>query len=520
MGQDFLVHMSRVQGLDNVFTSPVNFQNFGHQGNIMNVMYPWQTLYLASLLCRVIGNFGIAIYLYYFLLNVAAMGIAFYSMYAIKRAYVPSVVFALLYTFASYRTDDLVFRSAVGEFIALTFLPLLLLGCYKIFMDNYNQYYILTIGMVLLLGTHLLSVAMSTFFIGIGMILCLILKKERKERFFALMKAACLTVLLSLVIVIPIVEQVTFQKLYTPMKFPFQPLSLGKLFKNALLSDLSSHTIGVMVLAGAGLTFFFFRRLRNFDRIIHCFGVILLLGTSDLFPWKLLDNTPVSEIQFVFRLNAFITLFVVYSFSVGIAAYVKKKNIIQIAVLLMALFFVHTVSIGRMYKKEAPTGVNVKTFTTEEAMKQAKNAAHFDYSNVKAKDNFGLLIQHPYFLNGVQMSLEEKITSDSIQVTVDNTTGTSAAFKTPILRYRGQVVLVNDKKVHASLSDLGTTELVIPKGKSTVTIYYRYSTLDYIGMAVSLGTFLIALFYFTRKYLSEQRAMHAIGHRENKESGL
>ncbi len=166
MGQDSEFHMARVLGLSNVFQSPVNFNAFGHQGNIMNIMYPWQTLYPAYLLYRITGNFTASMYIFYYLLTLATLFISFYTMNAIRREYFSSIIFALVYTFSSYRLTNLVFRSALGEYVAMTFLPLVLLGCYKILCDDYEKYYILSIGMCLIAWSHLLSVAMSNLLLN------------------------------------------------------------------------------------------------------------------------------------------------------------------------------------------------------------------------------------------------------------------------------------------------------------------------------------------------------------------
>ncbi|BDP59641.1 hypothetical protein EfmJHP38_05790 [Enterococcus faecium] len=56
VNQDTYFHLSRIIGLDNVWSSPVNFNNFDHHGTMMNIFYPWLTLYPAFLFYKMMGN--------------------------------------------------------------------------------------------------------------------------------------------------------------------------------------------------------------------------------------------------------------------------------------------------------------------------------------------------------------------------------------------------------------------------------------------------------------------------------
>ena len=42
---DTTFHVGRLVGLSNVFASPVNFNSFGKNGLMVNIFYPWLTMY-------------------------------------------------------------------------------------------------------------------------------------------------------------------------------------------------------------------------------------------------------------------------------------------------------------------------------------------------------------------------------------------------------------------------------------------------------------------------------------------
>lgn len=75
-----------------------------------------------------------------------------------KSAYIGYIT-AILYTFCLYRLFDVYYRGAIAEYLAFTFLPIILLGIYHISNGDYRKWYIFTIGCFLLLNTHLITTA-------------------------------------------------------------------------------------------------------------------------------------------------------------------------------------------------------------------------------------------------------------------------------------------------------------------------------------------------------------------------
>lgn len=128
--QDTAFHLSRISGLSNVFSSPVNYNNFGGNGTAMNLFYPWLTLYPAYLLLSLTGNLIMAYNLYYLFLTFITMVIAYFCMFKIKKNYFTAFTFSIIFSYASYRSTDIFFRSSLGEAVALAFLPLVFLITY------------------------------------------------------------------------------------------------------------------------------------------------------------------------------------------------------------------------------------------------------------------------------------------------------------------------------------------------------------------------------------------------------
>ncbi len=99
VNQDTYFHLSRIIGLDNVWSSPVNFNNFDHHGTMMNIFYPWLTLYPAFLFYKMMGNLVLSYNIYYFLSLFNNGRFLFFYETNKKQSLYFAVIFDYLYIF-------------------------------------------------------------------------------------------------------------------------------------------------------------------------------------------------------------------------------------------------------------------------------------------------------------------------------------------------------------------------------------------------------------------------------------
>ena len=146
---DLYFHFSRILSLDNVFSSPVNFKYFAHNGTMVNLFYPWITVFpLFKLFQWTHYNLILAYYLFWLVMTFVTLVITYYAATVITQNKWTSVLISALYTFSLVRTSDIYQRVAIGETVAMTFLPLVLLSCYYLFyQQQIHKWYILTIAM-------------------------------------------------------------------------------------------------------------------------------------------------------------------------------------------------------------------------------------------------------------------------------------------------------------------------------------------------------------------------------------
>ncbi|EOH87758.1 hypothetical protein [Enterococcus pallens] len=489
--QDTYFHLSRITGMSNVWTSPVNYASFHHNGSMINQFYPWLTIYPAYLFFKITGSMVWGYKIYCWFITLATLLISYYSMFKMKKSTNIALIFSAVYTFSAYRATDMFYRGSLGEAVAMTFFPLVLAGAYEIFIGNDKNWRILTFGMTLIVYTHLLSVAMLAVMIALFLIISFPFWQDKVKRLKSLAKATIMTVLLSLAFIIPFLEQMTQLDLYTPKGVSLEGFDYRRLLGNLIFNRVNGFSIGLFLFLAIFMTVVGWKKLKKPDIVIFVVGVLMFISTTRLLPWDKLSSTPLLTIQFVWRLNAIITLLLAYSFSVS---FDSKKAVVRInrqILLLPIIAILHIVSIFNLYNSEKVYNLvarndDMRTVIQDRDITAIDNSLHnIDYANQRVVENMDVVANYKFVLDGKEIKPEFNLTDNEITIVLKDVKK-SSDFVTPVYRYIGQKVTINDKKVNSKLSDSGTTELQVPKGNSKITIFYQYTWLARVARIVSV----------------------------------
>lgn len=239
---------------------------------------------------------------------------------------------SILFTFSLYRLSNLFYRAALAEAIAMTFLPLALLGAYHVIKGDYRKWYLLTIGFSLILMTHLLSSVMTLITI---IIFILIFYKEIRttpKRLNYLFIAGGTAFLISAAYLFPMIEQMCSNSFkyntphiaLWPENNSFSILeTIWGMFNGLNLGDINQMSCtGILLTILIALRLFIYGKSKKlqFIDILVLVGLSYIFVASNLFPWKIFPFSKIKFIQFPSRFFIFSTLF----FSIGGAYYLRK----------------------------------------------------------------------------------------------------------------------------------------------------------------------------------------------------
>lgn len=485
--QDTYFHLSRILGLSNVWKSPVNFNNFNHHGTMVNSFYPWLTVYPMYFIYKLTNNLVVSYKLFYFFVTFLTMIISYFSVYRMKRSNTTAFIFSLVYTFTTYRSVDIFKRASLGEALALSFLPLILLGCYMIFFKDYKKWYYLTIGMTLTMYTHLLSVVMVSVIIFFAFIISFNFWDQKIERLKKMISATLWTVVLSLWFIGPFIQQSKSYSLKVPAGRVLQGTKVSEFIINSLDNDMYTYTLGFFLLIFGMIVLLSAIREKecSIDKGIFLLGIFLVFISSSLFPWEFFSSTPISKIQFVWRLTAYSSLFIAYGVSLFISKKIEKHRLTSLLSILTLILLLHTSSVLNLYTQHEYSKI-----TPETIVESAMNYDHTDYANKESINYPELISKNQFFLDN-KLIYPKTTNTDSIYKIFVKNASDGAVLVTPIYRYLGQKIYVNDKRVSGKLSKFGTTEVSLKKGDSIIRIEYNYSSLAKISAVISFIALII-----------------------------
>ncbi len=318
-GQDLNFHLYRIEGLKDGLLSgqfPVRIDpahNNGY-GYLTASIYPSLFMYFPALL-RLCGVSLVTAYKIFLLsVNLATAFIMYTCAKKMTKSTFAGVFAAVVYTLSTWRCENLFYRAAIGEALAMTFFPVVILGLYYILKDDKSKWWVFAIGCSAIFHSHVIScifVAMLTA----ASIIVFWRNFVNDKRYMAFVKAAAVTLLINLWYLVPFIVYYFGADLsihHTPANteyfsnavFPAEMFNFfndkygySQLLPLGIKGDMSlSLGVGVtfcFVIAALYTIFSKKSGLKNksFYTYIFLFGLFIMFMTSTLFPSELLQKS-------------------------------------------------------------------------------------------------------------------------------------------------------------------------------------------------------------------------------------
>lgn len=498
------------------------------------LLYPWVVL-------RLVFSPVTAFYVWYGLMLFITMWIAYYSMWLFNKDRIRAVLFGILYSIFPYHVHLGVVHTVIGEFLAYTFIPLFFVGLYYC-LTNREKWYLLGIGWSLILYSHVISAYLTLLCSIIISIIYMILDlKSVRKIIINLSKNSILVLLLASFILVPFVTDFINSGIRSPNSDIFGFLdSFQNIFGLSITNTATSNkSVGIFAIFTAVVGCYFVRKSKAKEKVAYGIGVFFLLCTSTIVPWGLFNNTILGKvlgvIQFPYRLNTYVGFFLMVTFSLILSRILHSINNRRAKVLFfsgMILFLVvsyygsladvfvqiHTLQGNTLKKNAEPT----KIIPNDAIIKNANYNNIFDYSilygetdyypkvafdnlkdnNISAEVNpkINSILSHKTIVNGKEKVMSPKVAANCIEYNVK--TNKKENIDIPVLAYKRTKVMLNGKNIDYTISSRGTVMVNGNKGNNKISVSYQPSKLLYIGMVVSVITWMslfIGLIFSERK---------------------
>lgn len=507
LGDDLKFHKARIDGLvlayqQGNFFPRINYAYLNGFGYATGIFYS-DFFLLVPVILQLLGFSPSVSYICFLVtLTFATFLMSYFVRYQIDYSKTHSYLFSLMYTLSVYRYAALTRRGALGEILALIFLPLILYGIYHILYKDHKKWYLLTIGMSCLILSHLIS----TLLVGVLIVGFLLLNVKtlwkEKERLVSLTKATLTTIPLVSFYLVPIFEQLSFQDLNvnstSSVNLSESGLHMSSFLLNTLLSDPYEMSIGLIPVVLLVIYTFKWKKLSVFSKNLIVLSYISLIFPVVSLPF--LDKTIINVIQFPWRTFSIATLLICWLISDSDFTYLtrRKRIFINIATVCI-MFFIQGMLLFATERylpysefndfNDSQIGFGEEYLPLGTSNDQLKPTLAYDdfpiYNNLNGKVS------------------DYKKDYDTITFKYNFPKPTEVTL--PYIMYKGYVATANGKEIQITKSK--TTEGLVAitlGGKGDLTLAYKGTTVQRVTYSISLLTLILICWYLTALYFKQK----------------
>ena len=512
-GDDVVYHITRFKSLCSQFKlgnfHPLIYpEMLKEQGYASGIFYPDYFFYPFAFLNLLGVKISLCFELYYIIVNILTGLSFFFCSRAIFKDYdrvncnFKAFVVFLLSIIDFYKLRNYYGRAALGEFTAMIFAPIVVLGIYYILKYG-KKSYVLAFGMTGVLMCHILSFIMACMVL---FIVCIYNFKQiikTPGKLTMIISAALQCGLISCFIWLPMLEMLIKCDLTISHG---AALFLKPIWKTYALKLGGYKTVGTLGL----IAVLIYSILKNSPghRIIQLMSFSLIF-ISDCFPWKLFGwCKPLTAIQFPWRFMSvfyfgvlfYLFLFVKSHSSKNISDYVKKMLFVVFTVFYILLLSSSSLFGAEPWNKTIIADEEISKIDDVGFLEYApyelsvfkKSKAHLDENNCYVLSELMSISPDITGINGRKhIYIEKEVIKSGYRVkytTEDN------EIIIPIINYPGYTATLNNTKIKSIESD--KYEFMkfrdIPN-EGNIFIIYEGTVLQHISLTISFFATVISL---------------------------
>ena len=505
-GHDLVFHLSRIIGLkdslingDIIALIHVGLYGYGYANGLF---YGNLFIYLPAILhmqgLSIVRSYAV----FLCLINIFTGFTIYYALNKIIKKPTISLVGSIIYLSIPYRIYDYTIRAAVGEMLAFAIVPIILLGIIEIIYNDGKKWWLLSIGFVLLIQSHIISTIL--LFITCIILLIINYKYITKNVIISLIKAATLGILLGAFFIFPLLEQYIYSSLVinnlnTEKEIIKHTLPVEKLFLGIICFKNNNYYI-----PGVGLLFVVISLLRfkiktKNKKLLKICDSLLIIGfgslicITDFFPWAELGRY-LGFIQFPWRLYLISTVCLLFSSSIILYLYEKmnkKKYIIIIIISIISamtnIYISKNVLDDYWGYEEA---IYIKSY---EVNYYVAGGEYLPYkTNIDALNKRGDIITS----NNENLKIDFNRKGNKLYINYSNNTNKDTYIDLPLLNYRGYKA---DKGYIIRNGNNNIIRINLNKESDSFKVYYGGTLIQKISYIISVVTLITMIIYIIIK---------------------
>jgi len=483
VGHDFFFHRMRFDALiealkDGRYPIYLDYTAVNGYGYLTNVFY-CDLLLLPFAFIGIYTNTLFAYQTMLLTMTILTGIITYYSVNKIFKNSFVAFISAILYTFAYYRLLDMYTRSALGETLSFTFVPLVFLGLYYIIRGDYKKWYVIVIGFSLMIFSHVISSVLMFMTVVIILIICYKPLLKEPKRLLYLCLAGVITLIIVAYYLYPMIEQTLSNMFYyetkpiaefhNNAKGPYQiiqGLFSGVIYRN----DIFLPGIGFILIWVISIRIFLSKKSNNL-KIVDIgviIGLFFIFMSSFIFPWHIFPFNKLSFIQYPWRLYEFTTFF----FAIAGAYYIfqlatTKRKVLWGGCFVLLCTVIMIGNNGRSFT-EMFKGINIDTKSSIHNFYLLQGAEYLpaQFPTIWYAEVRGNIIDSENINTETKnLSKEKGITSLDVHINKPD------ILQLPLLYYKGYCATLNNKEIPVKQSRVGLVEIPVNESGNIRVVY-------------------------------------------------
>ena len=314
-GHDLLFHLNRIEGIAaglraGQFPVRIHASTLLGYGYASSQFYPELFMYIPAAMRNLGVSLSASVRVFEMLIHLAAAAVCYFSCRSLLRDRLTALGATALYVLCPYRLANIYVRATLGESLAMIFFPLLILAMAEVLTRDEKKWPLLAVSMTGIFMSHLLSTMFAAALCALAALCCAKRLLREPRRILAIVMAAGVTCLCSLVFVVPFLDytmntyistSVAIDSAAHVMRFgAFLVGFPGEVTELPYEALDFSYTVGMvpglaLMLGCAALIARLYMsgvsregEARRNDRLALCMlalGALCLAGATGLFPW-------------------------------------------------------------------------------------------------------------------------------------------------------------------------------------------------------------------------------------------
>jgi len=512
MSPDGMFHFARLEQVFQALShfqlpSLVNFIGVGQEGLAANGMYPWLMAIIFILPRFIIHSPILSLAIGFLMINWLTGITSWLLCRYLTNSRRVQLLGVTIYLCNAYHFELLYARVAIGELLAYTFLPLVLLGCLKIWDNSKSNGWLwIAFGMASIANSHVLSLLLVAILLGVVEVYRWYQQKIDKNELLGFLKAGLAAFLSSVYSLGNIVYLFSNNKMTVPFK-NLVTIDLTQVSQSILTNRFAevpagSWNLGLPVTIL--LTYLVIQWLLHAQEIgtqnwIFWLKVTLISIVVSLnwWPWEKLATTPLGTIQFWGRLLCLTALSMMVAVVLFCDQRPLKKRTYWIIMIFTGMLALSSLFEFNQSMSPAPAGDAHKVVTSSTYLSTIEAGSY-------------LPEYHPKTAHGKDALLS----FDQVKITPIKTVGNRGNYlietnkpkhvaNLQFARYKGisYQFKLNGKVVHSQSKT--HLRLTLPQKTNRLTVSSKAPSFDYWLMLFSLLGYIVMVIGFWKNHESK-----------------